>query len=581
MFTTLLVKEWKDKAVIALFGLIMMAAFAAAFIALDGQDDLREIVAAGFLSVFFPAIAAILGAGAFEAEFRDGAWAYLLSRPVRKETVWLAKLAALLSVLAGFWLIFLGLMAAVPGLGGIIAGYKLPGMHGLVLNMPPLVLFTSLFFFSAAFSLSILSEKLLSLVLGSIFLSSFVQALLTSVAFQAEGRGLLSKAGLYPWLDAYKLALVLSCLAFLAASLVTFRRADFSQPRKKAAALARYASLFLAAAWLLSALWPTLRPGRPEELESEIHVVGDNAYFATTRGFYRYDISRDSLKKVTRWNSWYSRVIINDRKVLYSGWDGSDLISLRVMNLDGTEKKMLLGAEAGAGPVVWDAWGGLALSPDGRRAAVIAERYEKIGRNRPEAVWIIPTDGSGKNESLRLDPALRAQLETAPWFRIVAWETGPESLILLQDGGDIPSKLWRFDLATGAQRQLFEAVRIRFRPVSALDGSAFVTYRPHAAGPVVAALIDLVSGKSTEVTRVEEVSGLEFHSAFSSHSWSATGEDLAFLIPAQKGLFIPARFNLKEGERQADRGFVLRDAFDRLGRRRFALDPRAAQGTLS
>jgi hypothetical protein len=417
MFTTLLVKEWKDKAVIALFGLIMMAAFAAAFIALDGQDDLREIVAAGFLSVFFPAIAAILGAGAFEAEFRDGAWAYLLSRPVRKETVWLAKLAALLSVLAGFWLIFLGLMAAVPGLGGIIAGYKLPGMHGLVLNMPPLVLFTSLFFFSAAFSLSILSEKLLSLVLGSIFLSSFVQALLTSVAFQAEGRGLLSKAGLYPWLDAYKLALVLSCLAFLAASLVTFRRADFSQPRKKAAALARYASLVLAAAWLLSALWPTLRPGRPEELESEIHVVGDNADFATTRGFYRYIISRDSLKKVTGWKSNSSRIIMNGGKVLYSGWDDQGQISLHVMNLDGTEKKTLLDAHISAGPVDWDLWG-VALSPDGRRAAVIARRHEKDGRSRPEAVWIIPTDGSGRNAALRFDPALRAQLENAPWFRI-------------------------------------------------------------------------------------------------------------------------------------------------------------------
>jgi hypothetical protein len=286
--------------------------------------------------------------------------------------------------------------------------------------MPPLVLFTSLFFFSVAFALSLLSEKLLGLVLGSIFLSSILQVAWTYVAFRAEARGLLSHGELYPWLDAYKLALVLSCLAFLAASLLTFRRVDFSQPKRKAASLAKYASLFLTVAWLLSILWPTLRPGRPEELESRIEVVGANAYFATTRGFYRYDIGRDSLKKIIRWNRrYYFSIAIKGGKVLYSGLDTQGQLNLFILNLDGEEQKMLLGPGTGDGRLDLNLWPlSLALSPDGRRAAVIAMKRDEDGHSRPDAVWIIPTDGSGRNEPLKFDTTLQAQPKTPLWFRI-------------------------------------------------------------------------------------------------------------------------------------------------------------------
>jgi ABC-type transport system involved in multi-copper enzyme maturation permease subunit len=554
MFTILLVKEWKDKAVIVLFGLVMLAAFAAAFVVLEGETDLREIVATGFLTVFFPAIGAILGAGAFESEFRDGAWAYLLSRPVRKETVWLAKLAALLAVLAVFWLIFLGLTAAVPGLDRIVGGYTLPEFVGAAIHLLPLVLLTSLFFFSVAFSLSVLSEKLLGLVLGSIFLGAVVQTALTSIAVWAERTGLLSKGWLYPWLAPYKLALVLSCLAFLAASLVTFRRTDFSQPKRKAATLAVCSALFLIIAWGLAALWPALRPGRPEEFDSGLEIVGDNAYFATTRGFYRYDIERGSLKKVVRWTERYSQAAIGGGKLLYMKWDDQSGYYLNVMNLDGKEDRTLLGPGTGDGRWDMNLWPlSLALSPDGRRAAVTSMKRDEEGHSRPDAVWIVPTDGSGKIEPLRFDPALRAQMETTRWFRIVAWESEPDSLVLLFSDRDAPSRLWNIDLVTGAQRLLFEAARIGFRSATAPNGSIFVTYWPDTSwprptGPVVAAVIDSVSGKSTEVARVEETSDLLMYGALSSPSWSANGQDLALLIQERKGFFIPIRFSFKDGQ---------------------------------
>jgi ABC-type transport system involved in multi-copper enzyme maturation permease subunit len=152
MFKTLLIKEWKDKALLTAFGLGIMGLMLASFLLFGNDQDLRELIPATFLIFFFPVIGAMLGAGAFESEFRDGAWTYLLSRPVRKETIWSAKLAALLSILAGFWLVFIGLMAVVPGLGDVIAGFNLPKIVGSGLSLFPLILLSLLLLSIASLS---------------------------------------------------------------------------------------------------------------------------------------------------------------------------------------------------------------------------------------------------------------------------------------------------------------------------------------------------------------------------------------------------------------------------------------------
>ncbi len=189
MFKTLLIKEWKDKAVLVAFGLAIMGLMLTAFLVSGGDKDLRELIPATFLIFFFPVFGAMLGAGAFESEFRDGAWTYLLSRPVRKGTIWSAKLVALLSILAGFWLAFIGLMAVVPGLGEVVSGFKLPEMLGSGLEFLPLILLSSLFFFSIAFSLSILTDKQLSLVFGTLFLGLVLEGALLFLALPGRGRG--------------------------------------------------------------------------------------------------------------------------------------------------------------------------------------------------------------------------------------------------------------------------------------------------------------------------------------------------------------------------------------------------------
>ncbi len=53
MFKALLVKEWKEKASLAAFGLGLMIVFLAAFLVFGDSQDLRDLIPAGFLSSSF------------------------------------------------------------------------------------------------------------------------------------------------------------------------------------------------------------------------------------------------------------------------------------------------------------------------------------------------------------------------------------------------------------------------------------------------------------------------------------------------------------------------------------------------
>jgi len=546
MFRTLLIKEWKEKALIALFGLGLMAVLLAAFLIFGDSRDLRELIPAGFLIIFFPFIGLILGAGAFESEFRNGAWAYLLSRPVRKETIWLAKLTALLSILAGFWLVFIGLMAVVPGLGQVVAGYKFPDILEAGLEFFPLILLSSVLYFSVAFSLSILSEKQLSLVFGSLFLGFALQGLLSYFAFQAEGRDLLSRAGLFPWIDAFKLALVLSSLAFLGASLLSFRKADFSQPKKKAASLAKYSLLFLALAWLLSAAWPAVRPGPKEEINSGIEVMGGEAFFSTTRGLYRYDSALDKLKRIARWISNYSDFVIGGGKVLYSaGTRTGEGPPLRVMNADGSGKTLLEGGEQNIPPINLF-YQGFKFSPDGKTAVIVAQDLEGTSfTTYKKSLWSIRTDGTGSKKLPPLESALAGGKKEYSWLGINAWLSSSDRLLLMSRPQEAPVGVWTYNLATGAQARLFEGPRLGHCSVSPSIDVALIVHEPEIKGPIELSFLDLASGGVVPVMTVDSAPGSIWFSVMEI-VWNRKGDRAAFLVQNSPGVFTPAIYVLPE-----------------------------------
>jgi ABC-type transport system involved in multi-copper enzyme maturation permease subunit len=550
MFKTLLIKEWKEKAPIAVFGLGLMGIFLAAFLIIGGDRDLRELIPAAFLIIFFPFIAVMLGAGAFESEFRNGSWAYLLSRPVRKETIWLAKLTALLSIMAGFWLVFAGLMAVVPGLGEVVRGFRWLEVIDPGLDLFFFILLSSIFYFSVAFALSILSERQLSLVFGSFFLGFAVQALLSYLALLADGRGLLLNLYFFLWLDVYNLALVLSSLAFLGASLITFRKADFSQPRKKNLSLAKYAILFLVLAWILAVAWPVLRPGPEEGLPSQVEVVGSEAFFSTSRGLYRYDIVRDDLKKVAKWGPYYSSYfVIAGGQVLYSAFGVNPWFKpeLRIMNTDGSGKRLLVGG----GPddfSLWPGYSSFLLSPDGKTAVCVVEEADgtslQKGKKQPhiKSMVSIRADGTGLKKLPPLDPAL-AGTGGDIWIR--AWHEPSNSLLLMVRSEGSLWSLLTYNLTTGAQARLLRTPRAGSFQISPGGDKVLIVHQPEGGGPTDVTLLDIASSEITPVMKVENP-GESIWGPVTWRVWNRKGDKVAFLVEQARGVFTPAVYVLKE-----------------------------------
>ena len=497
----------------------------------------------------------MLGAGAFESEFRDGAWTYLLSRPVRKGTIWSAKLVALLSILAGFWLAFIGLMAVVPGLGEVVSGFKLPEMLGSGLEFLPLILLSSLFFFSIAFSLSILTDKQLSLVFGTLFLGLVLEGALLFLALLAAGGEMETRTGQFLVLGVFNLGLVLSSLAFLAASRLTLLKADFSQPRKKAKALAMWGFLFLTAAWAFSAAWPALRPGPAEELSSRIEVIEGGAFFSTTKGLYRYDIAGDKVNRLVHWNPFDGRYAMGGGKVLYTVFRPKDeKFDLYVQNTDGSGQRLLAGGSQEDQHIL----SGLMfpkVSPDGKTAVLL---YEEIFETSalPHHVWSlasIGTDGTGLRKLAPLDPGLVGDGKTRTSVAIVAWLHTPESLLMWGRPRTTPPwitmpphSLWRYDLASGAQTRLFESPgSVSLVPNPAANTAILISEKDEA-GPIDVSLLDLATGTTTPITTIERPGKEYLWSAIQHSAWSGDGDRVGFLIHREGDLWAPAVYAGKE-----------------------------------
>jgi len=571
MFKTLLIKEWKDKAPLVAFGLGIMALMLAAFLVLGDDQDLRELIPATFLIFFFPVIGAMLGAGAFESEFRDGAWTYLLSRPVRKETIWLAKLVASLSILAGSWLLFIGLLAVAPGLEEVVSGLKLPDMLGSGLALFPLILLSSLFFLSIAFSLSILTDKPLSLVFGSLFLGFVLEGVLFVFAFLAQGRAMLTQSGRFPMLGVFNLGLVLSSLAFLAASLLTWLKADFSQSRIKTGALARWCLLFLAAAWALSAAWPALRPGPKEEIGS-IEVVGNEAVLSTSKGLYHYELESGRFRKIVRLRLDWGCSAVGGGKVLYvAGHDLQGGFELWVANTDGSDKRLLWGS--GRGDMSVSFWPGTPrISPDGKTAVfAYEETSETSPRSHVRSLASIGTEGRGLKKLAPLDPVLAGEGEQSATI-IRGWLGSPDGLLMwarpLKAGSGprtvrTPYNVWRYDLASGAQIKLFESPGSVSLVPNPAGNMALLISEKDQAGPIDISLLDLKTGTTTPISTIERPGkGTPLWSAIEHSAWSGDGDRVGFLIHREGHLPTPAVYSGKDRRLVMGPGIRLQESPD-------------------
>jgi Tol biopolymer transport system component len=539
MFITLYLKEWKEKFGILVFGIGILALFFGVDIGLTKNAEAREPVMGVVLVFFFPVMALLLGAGGFEPESHNDAWAYLFSRPVGKGTIWAAKFLSLLSQLACLCLLFLMGMITVPGLKSLAAGFRLPVAFGTELSFLPWSLLVSLFLFSIAFSLSPFSKRWINLFFGAFFIglllafiayeaSTFVTALLPDKWLDEE-----------KWLHAFRWSLILMSGASILASLLTLMREDFSQPRKKIGRFAGYAAPFAVVALVIAAAWTALLPRSGERYLSLVADVNGRAYFDGTPGIFEYDSAKDKVRRIAGsgfilsfFEPGHAPASSGEMLAVGLGRPGSDRDSLTlwIMNADGSRKKQLLGP--GLPPD--DPRSRLAaystcLSPDAKRIAFIDENAFRKPLLEQSPLWSMNADGTGlKNH--RVDSAVFKE-DKDYYIRLAAW-TGSRDAVLISQlarRSGIPARLWLANLNDGTSRVLLEFVAVGWYVNLSPSGRVLaVPYKIIEKGnfrlAIALADLDTLEIKTIEVNGDRSIFRL---------NWSPVGDKLAFF--ARKG----------------------------------------------
>ncbi len=531
MLRRMLVKEWKEKFGLMIFALAGFLLFFVAASVYSKEPETLDILVSTILFIFLPAFSLLLGASGFASEFQDGAWAYLFSRPVRKWRIWLAKYVSLLTVLYAVVLLFDLLIRFHPALKTANKNFSFSLLgdlsHGQFVYLLPLL------FFTTAFSLSIVSDKP--------FHVAFLAALIWIALQMALTRGiapLLYRGPLYSTVYAIPIAFVILPLSFVSASLITLNRADFSQPRSRAWIFTKSAAiLFLAFIILLSFFTFGVWKLRSERYVYNLEARTDAFYFATSKGFYKFNLVDGQTEKIAHYPSLWGRISIGGDKAAFVAHSLSGkqrgLAALRIMNIDGTEEKSLAETWDKESPLygafIYPAW----VSPRGEKVAFIARSMPK--KVYPE-LWMINSDGSGlRNFDLGITDA--------EFYRLISFGESGETLFLLctikikrgnrdQRAG---ARLLRVDLKSGQVETLAEQIRKAYAASAAME--------PLASGTGLIAYLHFDEAAQRDILTVLNPETLEEHQVYPEDSvtgfrWNATGDRLAFLtVDSKLGIY--------------------------------------------
>ena len=528
MFKRMIVKEWKEKSGLFLFALAGLVLFFLAFSAYSRDKDTLDILASTILLIFLPVFSLLLGASGFSSEFQDGAWAYLFSRPVKKWRIWLAKYLSLLTILLVVIFLFALLTRIHPALKSATDTFNFP-LVGENISLGILAFVLPLLLFTTAFSLSILSEKTHVVA----FLAALVWIVL-QVAVTRAISPLLAREMLPSAFSLISLMSLLVPLSLALASLITVGRADFSQPKRRAWVFTKSAAVLILASIGLVALF-ALGTGRlrRERYIYDLEVRNNAFYFATERGFYKFDLAEEQTEKVARHPSMWGQMSMGGDKVAfvtyhYSGkWRG--FAELRVMNTNGEEERSLVGTENQESPLYGGFLYPVRVSSKGDRVAFIA-RY--VPKSTSQELWVINSDGSGlKGYDLGI--------VDADYYLIIGFGESERSLFLLCTGKIKPgsryqragARLLQVNLESGQVETLDD--RIRKPYAASLPPEAMTS----EAGLIAYIKYDEVM--SREILFVLNLETLEKHRVYPEDSvvgfrWNKSGDKLAFLTTNSK-----------------------------------------------
>jgi hypothetical protein len=508
MLGKLFLKEWREKILIVLMAVFLLAALI--FLRFSGKQQLTMYFFGMFVWFFFPFAALLIGSSGFYSELRDNAWIYLFSRPVKKWIIWLTKYFAQLSILLSIFLIFRLTIQLLPELETLIDTYSFPTLKG-DFSLFSFVLSISISAFTVAFSMSFLHEKqfiiFLSTILIGVGLGLFFDKYLDLLRVY------------YPYASSLKGISYLWPLSFVSASVLTFIKSDLSQTKKIIWFFTKSVLLFLVGALFISSTW-TIRSSRIRNYVSDLQILERDAYFSTRKGIFRYHSERDKVKKIAGSRSRYTLFSPGRGKVAYRKYfprrEGIGQIpyyELWVTNTDSPRKNLRIATTQKIdSPLYNHSLRDLMISPDGENVFFVTEPFGKSD----ETLWRIHSGGTGL-KSMPLDfPGTRN-------IRLVDWREEDSRLILIT----FPKRrLLKYNLESETYQVLSDRLQ---RPYSTKisptqDFFAFSFFnKEEPEGTLI--LLDLKTLERREIYKGDLIRNFK---------WSKNGDKITFLTEKNK-----------------------------------------------
>lgn len=423
MFAKIFIKEWREN--ILIFSLAILMMLAMVFLNLSGQEKMTVNFSGMFLLLFLPFAALLIGSGGFYSEYKDNAWIYLFSRPIKKEFLWISKFVSQISILIAVFLIFYFVRRFLPGLDKIFQDLDLnyPDAFGELFSLSVYVVMP-IMAFTIAFSLSLLYDKqfiifFVSILIGAglLFISQNYIYFLWERGFLVKGEGILS---------------VFFALSFVFASILTLAKSDFSQAGKKIFRFSTYLLIFLVISFFISTVWVTggqiFSPSRNFSAWRSIKYQRSLYFQDFRQGILRYDSAKEKierLKKESRFS--FESFSLRAGKIAFlqiksrRQWTHD----LWIMNADGTGARPLVESSEEDSLFYKKRTISFILSFDAKKVAFVTTHREDVGKkiNWVSTLWWMKTDGTG----------LKSQILDVPEWKeaiLIAWPRFEDSVVL-------------------------------------------------------------------------------------------------------------------------------------------------------
>jgi len=523
MFLKILLKEWRENILIFLLAILFMIALVVLTL-----TDLREMTlnfSGMFLLLFLPFAALLIGSSGFYSEFKDNAWIYLFSRPIKKELLWLFKYISLLSILGVIFLIFFLVKQFLPGLDDVLNDIKFPSEFRDILSFS-LYFVIPIIAFTISFSISILYDKQFIIFFVSILIGAAL-----ALFFQGY---LFFLYMTYYYYGGFRIFGLFIALSFILASVITFVKSDFSQMGRKFLMFAKFVILFI----VISLALGTIGIARGDLFTGSkafypyysVKHEGDVYAGNFSRGIVCYKAESDKVKKMVLTSDFMSnRYSIGRDKIAFFKYARNTRYGryedLWIINTDGSEERILVETVNPATPFYkCSIWGNCLLSPDGGRVIFLTGVKNRKSNINEVTVWWMNTDGTGINKKILDFPINYTN------FHLVAWPSSTGNLILTIEEKSptfkkVADRLILIDLEEETYQVLFDDVRSEFyrkiMEVSPTYNHLGLVWRDHPENKEKLVLLDLKTLDKKVIFEAERM-------RLWAMKWSQDGEKIVF-----------------------------------------------------